>query len=56
MVFMNIEKNEMHENFIDSEPLTTLATLTGIHRKAFSCLSCFSMLDNKSRRGLRDQW
>ena len=56
MVFMNIEKNEMHENFIDSEPLTTLTTLTKIHRKAFSRLSCFSMLDNKSRCGLRGQW
>lgn len=53
MVLMDIEKNEMHENFIGSE---TLTTLTGIHRKAFSCLSCFSMLDNKSQCGLRDQW
>ena len=25
MVLMDIEKNEMHENFIDSEPLTILA-------------------------------
>ena len=53
MVLMDIEKNEMHENFIDSEPLTTL---TKIHRKAFLCLSCFSMLDNKSQCGLRGQW